>query len=608
MNRRERRVTAKKANMGQEISKGAATALYEAGFQHFRAGERLQAQIHCEQALAIEPQHAESLHLMGLLSLQTKQLDHAVEWFSRAIRQNPRTDYLCSLGVALKQQGRLDDALQVFDKAVQLKPDDAELWKHLGGALVALNRFTDALLAYRQALQLNPRHWEAAFQSGTLLHRLERFEEALACFDLCDELRPDHVPTLLARARLLRGLGRFAHCLAENERAHALDPNDPVICGNIADALLLLGRFEDALPWLDRSLALRPDFVATLSDKAVALAELRRFDEALAVYHRARALDPGHAVTTFNLALLQMLTGDLEAGWQGREARGRIPAFSDHFPKFSQPIWIGADPVGGKTILVWSDEGFGDSIQFARYIPMLAARGAKVILMIENSLCSLLSELAGVSQSIPKSTVRLPDFDFHCPLSSLPLAFGTTLATIPAETRYLRPLAADRVAEWEKRLGARDRLRVGLVWSGNPKHHNDRNRSIPLRALARILDVDATFVSLQKNWRPEDKAVLAERSDIIDLTADLTDFAETAVLISCLDLVISVDTSVAHLSGALGCQTWILLPYTPDYRWLLDREDSPWYPTVRLFRQTATRDYANVLDRVRTELSVLIST
>jgi ADP-heptose:LPS heptosyltransferase len=164
------------------------------------------------------------------------------------------------------------------------------------------------------------------------------------------------------------------------------------------------------------------------------------------------------------------------------------------------------------------------------------------------------------------------------------------------------------VSQWERRLGARDRLRVGLVWSGNPKHHNDRNRSIPLHALARILDVDATFVSLQKNARPEDKAVLAERSDIVDPTADLTDFSDTAGLISCLDLVISVDTSVAHLSSALGCETWILLPYTPDYRWLLDRDDSPWYPTARLFRQNETRDYASVIERVRAELNATLKT
>ena len=215
--------------------------------------------------------------------------------------------------------------------------------------------------------------------------------------------------------------------------------------------------------------------------------------------------------------------------------------------------------------------------------------------------------MAGVSQCLSKSTAALPAYDLHCPLSSLPLAFRTRLDSIPAEKSYLPPPPADRVQGWQDRLGPHDRLRVGLVWSGNPKHDNDRNRSIPLRMLAGILDVDASFVSLQKDPRPDDRATLFERPEIIDLTTHLGDFAETAALVSCLDLVIAADTSVAHLAGALGRPTWLLLPYTPDYRWLLDRDDSPWYPTVRLFRQTATREYGSVLDSVRTELLAMIS-
>jgi hypothetical protein len=202
----------------------------------------------------------------------------------------------------------------------------------------------------------------------------------------------------------------------------------------------------------------------------------------------------------------------------------------------------------------------------------------------------------------------LPAFDMHCPMSSLPLAFGTRLDTIPSDISYLPAPAESRVQSWEDRLGPHNKLRVGLVWSGNPNHSNDHNRSIPLRTLSRILDVDATFVSLQKDLKPDDEAALQEWTDIIDLTADLADFNETAALVSCLDLVITVDTSVAHLAAALGRTTWILLPYLPDYRWLLNRDDSPWYPTVRLFRQTATREYADVLDRVLAELLARIST
>ena len=238
---------------------------------------------------------------------------------------------------------------------------------------------------------------------------------------------------------------------------------------------------------------------------------------------------------------------------------------------------------------------------------MLAARGARVILAVEESARALLSGLPGVSQCVRKSANGLPAFDLHCPMSGLPLAFGTRLDTIPSDVPYLPAPPQHVVQAWQDRLGWHDKLRVGLVWSGNPQHGNDHNRSIPLRMLLPLLDADATFVSLQKDPRPADRAVLHERSDIVDLTAHLTDFVETAALIHCLDLVITVDTSVAHLAAALGRPTWILLPYTPDYRWLLDRDDSPWYPTARLFRQSETREYASVLDRMATELQSLIA-
>jgi Glycosyltransferase family 9 (heptosyltransferase) len=227
---------------------------------------------------------------------------------------------------------------------------------------------------------------------------------------------------------------------------------------------------------------------------------------------------------------------------------------------------------------------------------------------VQDALHALLSGIDGVSLCLPKSADTLPDFDLHCPLSSLPLALKTELETIPAARCYLPPVPKARLQEWQARLGAHDALRVGLVWSGNPDHTNDRSRSTTLRAMCGILDPRARFYSLQKEPRPEDKATLAGRSDMVDLTEHLTDFVETAALISCLDLVVTVDTSVAHLAAALGRPTWILLPFTPDYRWLLDREDSPWYPTARLFRQDERRDYVPVLVRLREELGVLIDT
>jgi tetratricopeptide (TPR) repeat protein len=582
-----------------------AALMCQAGLALMRVGNHADAERCCREALAQNPDHAATLHLMGLLSLEHRQYDQAVEWLSHAIRSDPKPLYLRSLGTTLLNQGRSEEALQVFDKAVQLRPDDADLWRNLGDALVERQRPQDAILSYQHALKLNPRHLDAARKAGILLHQEARHEEALSCFNLSEELEGDHLPTFRWRALALSSLQRFEEALADNIRAHTLDPGADS-CENTGNVLRALSRHDEAIAWYDRALALRPDSAIALDNKAVALAELHRFDEAVAANRQAIAADPGYAVAKWNLALVQLLTGNFEAGWAGREARWKIPAFSRGYPKLSRPTWLGVEPVAGNTILVCAEEGFGDSIQFVRYVPMLAARGARVILVVQDALCSLVAEMEGVAQCLPKSAPALPDCDFHCPMSSLPLAFGTRLETIPAKTSYLRA-AAERARAWQQRLGAHDRLRVGLVWAGNPKHSNDRNRSLQTGLLAPILDLDACFVSLQKDPRPEDRPILGERPEIVDFTADLTDFAETAALISCLDLVITVDTSVAHLAGALGCATWILLPFTPDYRWLLDRDDSPWYPTVRLFRQAEAGDYRSVIDRVRAELSARIA-
>lgn len=605
MNRQERRAAGRKSPTSEP---GSPAALYESGLRHLRAGQYLDAQICCQQALATDSNHADSLNLMGMLSLHAKQYDHAVEWGARALRQMPKPEYLVTLGTALQSQGRLEEALKAFDKAVQLKPDVAELWKNLGNVLLALERPADALLSFQHILTLNPRHWEAAYQSAVLFHQLERLEEAVEHFDLCNRLKPDHALTLRARARSLRDMNRLEEALQDSQQACTLDPRDAGACNGVGDILARLpDRQEEALQWFDRALELEPDFLQALTNKALVLGQLHRSEEAIANYRRLRSLDPDNAEVNISLGHLHLLLGDFESGWAGHEARRKIPSFSAPYPKFSEPIWLGKETIDGKTILVHVDEGFGDTIQFARYVPMLAARGARVILVVDGPAYPLLSNLAGVSQCFPFPAHTLPPFDFHCPMSSLPLAFGTRLDTIPSGTSYLPAPAASRVQAWESCLGPHDRLRVGLVWSGNPNHRNDRNRSIPLRTLSRILDADATFVSLQKDPRPDDKQVLLEFTGILDLTADLTDFVETAALLHCLDLVITVDTSVAHLAGALGCPTWILLPYNPDWRWLLGRDDSPWYPTIRLFRQPKPRDYDSVIDRVRAELTAMIS-
>ena len=607
--KRSEREAAETANAETPASPAAndLAALHASVLEHMQAGRFLEAQLFCQQALAMDPQDADTMHLVGVVHAEAQQFDHAVEWTSRAIRREAKPSYLTTLGAALLNLGRREEALQVFDKAVQLEPGNAEPWWRMANALIAAGRSSEALLCFQHAVELNPRHREAAYKTGVLLKEAGRFEEALVYLDRSADAQPDHAPTFAMRGFVRAGLKRYEEAIADYEQAIRLDPQQEEACSNLGTTLRVLGQPERALGWYDRSLAVKPT-IANATNRAVTLTELGRFYEARAAYQYAISIDPEHPTLIWNLSLFQLWLGDFEAGWRGREARWNVPGIAQGYPKLDTPMWIGEEPIAGKTVAVCQDEGLGDTIQFARYVPMLAARGARVILVVNEALCPLLSRQSGVSLCLPKKHgMVVPPFDFHIAIDSLPLAFGTRLDSIPPGKDYLPAPEPHRVQAWEDRLGPRDRLRVGLVWSGNPRQPNNHNRSVPLQMLSRILDLDATFVSLQKEPLPQDAETLRQRKDIVDHTDQLTDLAETAALASCLDLVITVDTSVAHLAAALGRPTWILLAYVADWRWLLGRDDSPWYPTARLFRQTSTGNYADVIDRVRAELLLRIS-
>ncbi|QAU46627.1 tetratricopeptide repeat protein [Bradyrhizobium guangzhouense] len=600
MNRRERRATA-----ARQSGRTSPAALCQAGFAHLRSGRIAEAELCCQRALTLDEQHSDALHLLGVLCFHAQQPDAAVEWIGRAVQQAPKAEYLLSLATVLERQDRLEDAWQHYSRALSLKPDDAGLWNHIGDLLWQLGRMDEAARHLQQALKLNPHYWEAAHNCGMLLLELGRHAEAVECFDIAERLNRASAALHQMRAVCLSALNRFDEAEADYERSIALDPSLAETHNNLGLLHWRFGRLEQAFACFDRALALRPDFHAVLNNKAVVLLHLQMLDEAFAALHRSLAAAPDDAQTLFYLATLQLLTGDFERGWAAREARWRLPSVGLVDRGFSQPLWRGDRPLEGKTILLHSDEGLGDAIQFARYVPMVAALGARVILEVEPPIQQLLGGIEGVEQYIGRSST--PAFDLHCPLGTLPLAFATRLDTIPLAQGYIPAPPATRVKTWQDRLGPRDRFRVGLVWAGNPDHKNDHNRSMPLRTLAPLLDCDVQFVSLQKGVRDQDRAFLADHHDIVDLTQHLTDFSETAALISCLDLVISVDTSVAHLAGALRAPIWTLVPFNPDWRWLLERDDSPWYRSMRLFRQTTRGDWASVVDEVRVALEGQLS-
>jgi Flp pilus assembly protein TadD len=432
----------------------------------------------------------------------------------------------------------------------------------------ATQDFQRAIQLYDQAIALNPSHAEARYKRGNALKNLGRLDAALASYDQAIERRPDYAYAYCNRGVVQQSLGLKAAALSSYDQAIALDPTDAMAHYN----------------------------------RALLMQDLFRWDEALSNYNQAISIDPGYADAQFNRSLALLFRGDFENGWRGYEWRwknARRLSLGD--PRnFSQPLWLGAESIAGKRLLLYGEGGLGDTLQFCRYAPLSAALGATVLLEVQAPLFGLLSNLEGVSQLIATGS-PLPPFDYQCPLMSLPLAFKTTLDTVPATSRYLHSDQA-KVTRWRALLGEGNRPRVGLVWSGNPNNWIDQHRSIPLADCVAHLPPEFQYYCLQRHVRERDKAILDSTQFIVSFDDDLLDFANTAALCECMDVVISVDTSIAHLSGALGQRTWVLVPFTPDWRWLRDRDDSPWYPTVKLYRQKVAGDWNEVFARVANDL------
>ncbi len=534
-----------------------------------------------------------ALHRAGMLG-------EAAALYARILAAAPHhVDALHLLGVVRHQQGRNDEALPLIGAALEFAPRNVAILSNYGLALSALGRHDAAVAAFDRALALDPKHAAALNNRAADLKELERYDEALASCERALAIAPDFADAHCNRGIVLLKLDASEEALASFDKAIAIDPADARAHSNRGAALQALERFEEAVASCDRAIALRPNYAGAFHNRALALIELGCHDEALAAFQEVFAVDPGHSAARWHEALLRLLRGEYAAGWDGYEWRFKHKEIGLRPRNFSVPQWRG-EPLAGRTILLHAEQGFGDTIQFARYAPMVAAQGARVILEVQPALVSLMASLPGIAMIVDRGDT-LPAFDVHCPMPSLPLAFATALETVPAQTPYL-VAPVDRIAQWRARLPA-GVPRVGLVWSGNPRHKNDRSRSLPFDMLAPLVAIPGVdFISLQKEPRQADAEALARCGNVLDLGPKLQDFADTAAVISLLDLVITVDTSIAHLAGALGKPVWIMLPTRVDWRWLLDREDLPWYPTARLFRQRRAGDWPDVIARVRQEL------
>ena len=555
-------------------------ALHLLAVQHHQAGRLAEAEAGYRQVLARDPRHADSLNLLGVIAAQCGHPDAAIELIAQAIRLNDGVaGYHINLGLTEQGRGRTDVAAECYRRALELAPEDADAHNNLGIILQDQGQFDAAAAHFERSLAARPDHAEALINLGLARRNQGRLEEAVAC----------------------------------GERAIALRPNSAEACNNLGLALENLGRVEAALTHYRQALVLRPDYAEAANNLGLALQHAGQDEAALAQFDHALALRPDYAEAQLNQSMVRLLTGALRPGWRQYEERWRSRQMASDRRDLAVPRWDGSAGEG-RTILIWAEQGLGDSLQFCRYVPLLAERGWRVIVEVQPPLARLFRGLAGAAAVVATDAATGMRFDCHCPMMSLPQHFDTVLDTIPARLPYLSPEAAD-VARWGKCLAASglppDGIRVGLVWAGNARRHSplltiaDSRRSIGLDQLAPVLAVAGVrFVSLQKDLRPGEAP--AERG-LVDVMDKIGDFADTAALIAHLDLVIAVDTSTLHLAGAMAKPVWLLNRFDTCWRWLRGRDDSPWYPTLRQFRQTRSGAWDEVIAAAATALQRVVA-
>jgi tetratricopeptide (TPR) repeat protein len=542
-----------------------ALPILEDAVRTYRAGRVEEAHELFLRILKKAPDHPDALYFLGLMKMEQRKFSDALKLMSKATKGNPRfADAHFLSGSILNQLGRRTEAAAAYHRAIAINPNHVHALNDLGNTLRLLNRAQEAIAAYDRAVAVVPHFAEAHNNKGVALAECKQFVEAIASYDRALELKSDY---------------------AEGY-------------SNRGAALLALSRPDEALKDFDRALALNPEYPEAINNRGTALQDLNAHREALTWHQRALLFNPNNAIAHLNLATAHLTLGEYAQGWPEYEWRWKTQDLASIRRDLRRPQWRGDQSLDGRTILLHAEQGFGDMLQFARYVPMVAARGAQIVLEAPQAVVPLLQTLAGVSKLIRRGD-KLPPFDLHCPLLSLPLAFQTDLDTIPAEVPYLTA-PAERVAKWRGRLAGIGGRKIGLAWSGLPY---PRNRSIPLVELEPLLSLpDISFVSLQRELSDDDRSRIATRPNVAHFGEELADFADTAGVISVLDLVISIDTSIAHLAGAMGKSLWTMLLFGADFRWLVDRDSSPWYPTARLFRQSKIGAWDDVVTRVHAAL------
>ena len=503
--------------------------------------------------------------------------------------------------IELHQAGRLPEALALYEEVFSQQGDwNATLLYLLGTAYYQTHKLPDAEKMLQRSVELDFQNPGAHSNLGLVLETLGRLNEALDSFDAALSIKPDFSGAFSNKGSTLRQMGRLDEALSSFEAAIKIRPDFVEAHYNRGLVLQDLDQLESAIESYDKAIELNPDYAEAYCNRGNALRALNCLDEALSSYNAALRLNPNYPEANWNKGYLLLLLGQFAEGWRLYEWRRRLNLFQNAFRPRGNPLLPDTKLEGDPTVFVYSEQGLGDTLQFCRYVNELAQKPVKVLFQVPKVLFPLMSALDPKVSMVP-SEEGYPPFDYQTSVMSLPWVLGTTLDSVPQQSPYLSA-SDDSRTRWHQALGLKTRPRVGLVWSGGSDHINDRNRSIPLALFTTLLDPAFEWHAIQCEYREGDQALLDLHPEIIQHHEQLTHFDETAALLEAMDLVISVDTAVAHLAGALGKPLWLLLPFVPDFRWLTHREDSPWYPTAGLYRQKSPGGWASVLERVKKDL------
>ncbi len=583
---------------------------------------------------ALKPEYANAHNRLGIFLQEQGNFDESIKSLKNAISLDPgNADSHNNLGLALSKQGKHDDAVESYNNALRLKPDEFQIYSNLASTLNDSGKLEEAMTSCNKAIELNPKYAESHNNLGTILQETGQFEKAIASYKEAIELKPDDSEFHSNLGSALKELSRFEEAAESCDRAIKINPNNAEAYNNLGTVLQEECRFDEAVENYKQAIALKPDHVRAHSNLGTALqeqgyteesilhcrqaitldtdrAELHnnlgavlqkqeKIDEAIMSYDRAIELDSEYAEAHLNRSFALLLTGNFKEGWTENEWRLKTNAHS--LREIHKPKWDGS-PLDGKTILVHAEQGFGDTLQFIRYLPMVQEQGGKVIFECHKNLQRLLRNFPGIDIIVDEATMPDLNFDTHIPLLSLPGVFGTTPDSIPSGQPYIT--ADSGISQlFSLRFGTDYYFKIGIVWAGNADNKKDHIRSCTLADFIPLLDIQGTsFYSLQKGSPSMDSDNTLRENKIVNLNDQLKDFADTAAAIENLDLIISVDTAIVHLAGALGKPVWNLLHFAPDWRWQLNREDSPWYPNMRLFRQTRLNNWTDLFKQVKNAL------